>query len=123
MTDVFEQMSADCVYKIVPTSDWERACAKKLFHRSADDERDGFIHLSAAAQIGETLQRHFAGRDDLVIVAFAADSLIPHLKWEPSRGGELFPHYYGDLSTRLALWCKRLERSINGTYLMTGDHA
>ena len=59
------------------------------------DRRDGFIHFSTAAQVEETARRHFAGRTDLLLVAVDVDGL--DIRWEPSRGGELFPHLYGVL--------------------------
>ena len=62
-----------------------------------DRSGDGFIHFSTAAQAVETAAKHFAGADDLLLVAVDADALGPALKWEPSRGGALFPHLYGAL--------------------------
>ena len=64
------------------------------------DLRDGFIHFSTAAQAAETAAKHFAGAADLVLVAVDADALGAGLKWEPSRGGALFPHLYGDSAAR-----------------------
>lgn len=73
------------------------------YRGSADDVRDGFIHLSAESQVEVTLRRHFAGQSDLVLVAFDASTLGEALRWEPSRDGALFPHLYGPLSPALAL--------------------
>ena len=67
------------------------------------DLRDGFIHFSTAGQASETARRHFGGQDDLVVLAVDADGLGEALRWEPSRGGALFPHLYGDLPTNLVL--------------------
>ena len=65
---------------------------------SPDDLRDGFIHLSTREQLKTTLERHFAGEQGLVVLEIDATTLNPGLKWEPSRGGALFPHLYERLS-------------------------
>jgi len=89
------------LYKILPARDWRDATARGVFEGSPVDLKDGFIHLSAAHQLRETAARHFKGGEDLLLVGFAEDDL-PALKWEPSRGGDLFPHVYGVIETRLA---------------------
>lgn len=76
--------------------------AKGRFDGSAVDLKDGFIHLSTAAQSRETAARHFAGQDGLMLVGFREEDLA-NLRWEPSRGGDLFPHVYGPIDTRLAV--------------------
>ena len=91
------------IYKILGRDEWAAAEAAGVFTGSAVDIADRFIHFSAEAQVRETLNRHFAGRTDLVLVAVEAGALGPALKWEPSRGGALFPHLYGPLPTRLAV--------------------
>jgi uncharacterized protein (DUF952 family) len=95
------------VYKICPRSDWQRAEAAGSYRGSIDDQRDGFIHLSAGPQVEGTLTRHFSGQSDLVLVAFDEQSLAG-LRWEASRGGALFPHVYGVLPVAQALWVKDL---------------
>jgi uncharacterized protein (DUF952 family) len=90
------------VYKILSAAEWADAQAATVYRGSEADRRDGFIHLSDARQVRETATRHFAGRPDLVLVVFAAEDL-PNLRWEASRGGELFPHVYGKIETRRAL--------------------
>ncbi len=91
------------VYKILPREEWRAAEAAGVFEGSAVDLADGFIHLSAEDQVQETLERHFAGQTNLVLVAVEADALGAALKWEPSRGGALFPHLHGPLKTSLAV--------------------
>lgn len=98
------------VYKICSRGDWQEACERGAYTGSADDRRDGFIHLSAAHQVEATLARHFAGQSDLVLVAFAENNLVG-LKWEASRGGQLFPHVYGTLPAAKAVWVKDLPLS------------
>jgi uncharacterized protein (DUF952 family) len=85
------------LYKICPAALWEEAVQNGAFHGSAVDVRDGFIHFSTAAQVEETAAKHFAGQDGLVLVRVDASRLGDRLKWEPSRGGALFPHLYGAL--------------------------
>ncbi|MEO1200398.1 MAG: DUF952 domain-containing protein [Pseudomonadota bacterium] len=96
-------MSAPLVYKIVDRTSWGIAQADGIYRGSADDARDGFIHLSTADQAIGTAAKHFAGQADLLLIAFRPDALGPSLKWEPSRGGTLFPHLYGDLDPKLAV--------------------
>ena len=85
------------LYKIIAAAHWRAAEHDGIFRGSADDLRDGFIHFSTAAQAVETAAKHFAGQSDLVLVRIDSAKLGAKLKWEPSRGGALFPHLYGDL--------------------------
>ncbi|MCW5758706.1 MAG: DUF952 domain-containing protein [Phenylobacterium sp.] len=85
------------VYKILPRVEWAAARAAGRFAGSAVDHQDGYIHFSTAAQAQETARRHFAGQADLVVLEVEADDLGDDLRWEPSRGGDLFPHLYGPL--------------------------
>ena len=96
------------IFKICAEADWAAAVSAGVFNGAAVDLRDGFIHFSAAHQLRETASRHFAGQAGLLLVAFEADSLGPALKWEASRGGDLFPHLHGPLDPALALWAKPL---------------
>jgi len=94
------------VYKIATAEEWSRATAAGAYEGSADDRRDGFIHLSAAPQLAGTLQHHFATKKNLVLIAFRSADCAAALKWEASRGGELFPHHYGVLDPASALWVR-----------------
>jgi uncharacterized protein (DUF952 family) len=85
------------IYKILPRAEWEAALAAGRFAGSAVDLADGYIHFSTAAQAQETARRHFRGQGGLVVLEIEADDLGPALRWEPSRGGDLFPHLYGPL--------------------------
>ena len=85
------------IYKILPRADWAAACSSGRYEGSPVDRSDGFIHFSTAAQAPETARRHFAGQLDLVVLAVEAEALGAALRWEPSRGGDLFPHLYGAL--------------------------
>lgn len=85
------------IFKIAPESLWREAEARGLFEGAPVDLADGFIHFSTAAQLRETAAKHFAGQDDLLLIAVDGGALGPALKYEPSRGGDLFPHLYGPL--------------------------
>lgn len=91
------------VYKIVDRSDWQLACERGAYSGSPDDERDGFVHLSTAAQLEGTAAKFFHAQPGLLLIEFRAGDLGHALKWEPSRGGALFPHLYGPLPAEAAL--------------------
>ena len=86
------------VYKILALAEWDRARIAGRFEGSAVDVQDGYIHFSTAAQAGETARKYFSGQNDLVVLEVEGDDLGPDLKWEPSRGGDLFPHLYASLA-------------------------
>ncbi len=85
------------IYKICPASLWREAERAGVFDGAAVDRADGFIHFSAADQVAETAAKHIAGQSDLELVAVSTAALGDALRWEPSRGGALFPHLYGPL--------------------------
>ena len=109
------------VFKVLPAQDWADACKLGAFAGSRDDLRDGFIHLSAAHQLAATLAKHFAGRTGLLLVAYRTVSLGPALRWEPSRGGDLFPHLYALLPTAAALWQRPLQLGPDGVTILEED--
>ena len=90
------------LYKILPAGLWRAAQARGVFEGSGVDLKDGFIHLSTGGQMRETAARHFAGQDGLLLVGFGEEKLA-NLRWEPSRGGDLFPHVHGVIDTALAV--------------------
>lgn len=85
------------VYKVLAQAVYEAAKSEGQFLGTGNDLRDGFIHLSAAHQIAGTLAKHYAGQKDLLLLGVDPERLGESLKWEPSRGGDLFPHLYGAL--------------------------
>ncbi|KQT47708.1 dihydroorotate dehydrogenase [Methylobacterium sp. Leaf456] len=85
------------VYKICPRLLWQEAEAQGVFRGAPVDRADGFIHFSTADQAAETAARHFAAQGDLLLIAVETDALGEALRFEPSRGGALFPHLYGEL--------------------------
>lgn len=93
----------DLVFKICARQAWAAAVAAGRFEGADVDRRDGFIHFSTAAQVAETAARHFRGQPDLVLVAVRLADLA-ELRWEPSRGGALFPHLYGPLPMTAVDW-------------------
>ena len=94
------------IYKITPKEEWRRARDEGVFAGAPVDLADGFIHFSTRDQAAETASRHFAGMDDLLLVAVDASKLGERLRWEPSRGGDLFPHLYGPLSMDAVVWAR-----------------
>ncbi|MFM6933487.1 MAG: DUF952 domain-containing protein [Novosphingobium sp.] len=86
-----------------------------VFTGAPVDLADGYIHLSTAAQLTETVDKHFAGQDGLHVVAVDLEALGGAVKWEPSRGGQLFPHIYGDLPLSAAVAYSPLHRDDDGT--------
>ena len=113
----------DVIYKICPRKAWEAAVTGGRYVGSADDARDGFIHMSTLAQLAGTAARHFRGQPDLVIVALAVDRMGPALRWEPSRGGAMVPHLYGPLDTAAALFVRPLPLGDDGVPVMPEDLA
>ena len=102
------------IFKIVAAEAWRAAAAAGVFVGSAVDRNDGYIHFSTAAQAPETAAKWFAGCEDLVLVAVEADALGPALRWEPSRGGALFPHLYGALPLAAVAWARPLRLESDG---------
>jgi uncharacterized protein (DUF952 family) len=102
------------IYKICERASWRLAEQTATYRGSAADMRDGFIHFSTAAQLAGTMTKHFAGQRELVLVAVDAAALGPALKWEPSRGGELFPHLYAALPLSAVRWTKPLPDEVAG---------
>lgn len=88
--------AAITVYRVLPRDEWQRAERAGEFRGSALDLRDGFIHFSTRAQLADTLRLHYAGRPALVLLYVHLAATQPW-RWEPSRGGALFPHLYAAL--------------------------
>lgn len=107
---------SETVYKICSKEAWEQAEKAGVFTGAPVDEEDGFIHFSTGTQVAETAARHFAGQDDLVLVAVGSGDLGDDLKWEPSRGGEYFPHLYAPLQTSVVQWVRPLPLDGDGRH-------
>lgn len=104
------------VYKICDRTSWEEARAGGCYFGSSDDARDGFIHLSAPDQVAGTLERHFAGQDNLLLIAIDVTALGQALRWEPSGRGALFPHLYQPLGFEAVVSEVPLARGADGRY-------
>ncbi|GAB4357496.1 MAG: DUF952 domain-containing protein [Oricola sp.] len=104
------------IYKIATAAQWAEAEETGVFAGAPVDLADGYIHFSTAAQVRETAARHFAGQDGLKLVAVDAAKLGDALKYEVSRGGDLFPHLYAPLPLSAALWVKDLPLGPGGAH-------
>lgn len=105
------------VYKISPDALWRESEREGAFAGAPVDLQDGFIHLSTGAQIVETAARHFAGQGDLVLIAVDPEALGPALRYERSRGGDLFPHVYGPLPLAAVRWARPLPLGPDGRHV------
>jgi uncharacterized protein (DUF952 family) len=112
---------AELVFKICREAEWAEARESGCYTGSGDDARDGFIHLSTAGQLVGTAGKYFRGIEGLVLVAFEPAALGEALKWEPSRGGALFPHLYAPLPVAKALWASPLPLAADGVPVIPKD--
>jgi uncharacterized protein (DUF952 family) len=105
----FPMTSPRRIYKILPASLWRTAQEEGVFRGAPVDLADGYIHFSTREQVAETAAKHFAAQSDLVLLEIDADAFTSDaLKWEPSRGGALFPHLYDVLDVSAVRWGKPL---------------
>ncbi len=102
------------IYKIFRRAEWDAFRDAGETAGEPVDLADGFIHFSTAAQVAETAARHFTDESDLVLLAIDAETLGDDLKWEPSRGGLLFPHLYRQLRMADVVWDKSLPLGASG---------
>ncbi len=109
--------SATTVYKICAAAQWREAELARVFRGAGIDAQDGYIHFSTVDQVAGTAAKHFADAADLVLVAVDAAALGSALKWEPSRGGALFPHLYGVLPLEAVKWVKPLPLGPDGRHV------
>jgi uncharacterized protein (DUF952 family) len=103
------------IFKIATAADWAEAEEAGVFHGSAHDKNDGFMHFSTAAQLAETLRLYYAGQNGLVLAAVDEAALGDAIKWEhaPSRG-EDFPHLFAPLPLSAVKWTHRITRDAQG---------
>ena len=104
------------IYKICDAALWREAERAGVFAGAPVDLADGYIHFSTASQVEETAGRHFAGRAGLLLVAVNAAGLDAGLRYEPSRGGAMFPHLYGKLPLSAVRWVKPLPLGAEGRH-------
>jgi uncharacterized protein (DUF952 family) len=110
MTDIL-------IFHVCRHDEWQVATAAGAYDGSSQDRADGFIHFSARDQIIESVARHRAGQDGLVLLAVNPAALGPALKWEPSRNNWLFPHLYGALPMDAVVWVRALPLGADGSHL------
>lgn len=106
------------IFKVATRAAWEDARATGTLAASADDARDGFIHLSTAHQLAGTLAKHFKAQTDLVLIELDAAALGADLRWERSRGQDLFPHLYTSLPTSAVRAAFPLDLDANGKHIL-----
>jgi uncharacterized protein (DUF952 family) len=107
-------MSDRIVYKIMSAAEHGQMQRDEVFRGSPADIADGYIHLSRGSQLAETLDKHFSGVDGLMLAAVDLSRLGDAVRWEPSRGGQLFPHIYGPLPVEAVVSVATLERTPDG---------
>jgi uncharacterized protein (DUF952 family) len=105
------------IYKICDTALWRQAERMQVFSGAGIDAQDGYIHFSTREQVADTAAKHFAGLSDLLLVAVDAQALGTGLKWEPARGGALFPHLYGVMPLGAVAWVKPLPLGADGRHV------
>jgi uncharacterized protein (DUF952 family) len=105
------------IYKICPEGLWREAERAGAFTGAPIDVQDGFIHFSTAAQVRETAAKHFAGQSHLLLIAIDPEPLGPALRYEPSRGGDLFPHLYGAMQLTAVRWTTPLPIGRDGRHV------
>ncbi|WP_026379844.1 DUF952 domain-containing protein [Afifella pfennigii] len=108
----------ELIFKIAPKALWREAEAEGVFRGAPVDEKDGFIHFSTAEQVAETARKHFAGQEELLLIAVRTAPLGERLRWEPSRGGALFPHLYAPMPLSALAWVEELPLNEDGTHRM-----
>lgn len=102
------------IYKIITTDLWEQAGPDDAVPGMPIDIKDGYMHFSTAEQLRETLRLHFKGQKDLMLLAVKTEDVSSAIKWEPSRGGDLFPHLYGPLAVKQVRWSAPASVSETG---------
>ncbi len=107
-------MSGQIAYKVLLASELQQMQRDGVFHGSPADTADGYIHLSCASQVAATLDKHFSGVDALALAAVDLSRLGDTVRWEASRGGQLFPHIYGLLPSEAVVSVAPLERTPDG---------
>lgn len=105
------------IYKILRASEWADLQSQAETLGAPVDHADGFIHFSTAPQAAETAQKHFRGESGLMLLIYDATTLGPALRWEPSRGGALFPHLYGPLRLADCVAAHPLPLGPDGTHI------
>lgn len=109
-------MNHRVIFKILTLEQWESFRAARKFLGAPVDLADGFIHFSTQQQVIETAEKHFGEFDELILAAVVVEPMGEQLKWEPSRGGQLFPHLYGVLHLEHVEQHWHVKKSQNGEH-------
>ena len=102
------------IFKVFRAAEWAQMQQDGRTLGAPVDLADGYIHFSTAQQLSVTLSKHFANEDGLILLSCDPDALAPDLRWEPSRGGDLFPHLYRPLALGDIAWSRVIRRGDNG---------
>lgn len=108
------------IFKIFRPSEWQSLHVQGDTEGAPIDIADGYIHFSTAFQVVETAEKHFKDAGDLLLLALDGDTLGDDLRWEPSRGGQLFPHLYRKLRLADVLWARAYPQTPDGHLLPEG---
>ncbi|MFN3878882.1 MAG: DUF952 domain-containing protein [Brevundimonas sp.] len=111
----------DIAYKIVDAAEWRAAVAEGRYDGAAVDLADGYIHMSTEAQLAETARRHFSGRTNLLLLNVDLSRFGDDLVWEPSRGGDLFPHLYAPLPVATVTASRAFSVTADGEMTFEDD--
>lgn len=111
----------EVIYKLIDPRDWAKAMAAGVFKGSGVDLEDGYIHFSTAEQLAGTLEKWFADFERLALVEVDTYHLGAGLKWEKSRGGDLFPHLYDELPMIAVRTVRLLRKGDEGGWLLPDD--
>ncbi len=106
------------IYKICTENEWRQLLEKGRFSGSADDLRDGFVHLSSAAQVARTAAKFFAGRSDIVLLAINPERLGDALRWETTPSGSVYPHLYAPLPLDAVATATPLTLAADGRHIL-----
>ena len=112
---------SELIYKIVDAELWAIAHEQGGFAGAAIDLQDGYIHFSTAAQVRETAAKHFSGQANLLLIGVEPGEMKDELRWESSRGGDLFPHLYGKLSLDCVVSVDDLPIGKDGLHIFPGN--
>ncbi|WP_127144911.1 DUF952 domain-containing protein [Pelagibacterium montanilacus] len=112
---------AEPIYKIATRTEWDRARAHGALEGTAADRADGYIHFSTLAQLKPTLDKHYRGQSDLVLAVVDPGRLGTALRWEPARGGDLFPHLYAPMPMGAVIAERTIGADADGQFSLPED--
>ena len=107
----------ELIFHMAREAEWAMAENTGTYQGADEDRMDGFIHFSTAAQVRESAAKHRAREAGLILIACDPEALVADLKWEPARGGDLFPHLYGDIPMSAVVWARPLPLDASGQHV------